>query len=172
MQKLRAGSTEEHWVDTCRNDLQQKARDLHLTDDNEYLLMRGVKTKRLKQNLCQKDAAAHPPSASCEGSPAPRRTTGIDRAPQCWPSNSGPEAIVCQQRPSEGRPYACSSTGRLRRLHGLPERRQREPTSLIISSEVRVFAQNGTSLRRCTESLHACLITTGGSLRRSNVFPK
>jgi len=43
------------WVDTCRNDVQQMARDNRMTDDNEYLLLRGFKAKRLKENLCKNE---------------------------------------------------------------------------------------------------------------------
>jgi len=51
LQQKRAGP--ELWVDTCRNDVQQKARDHSLTGENEYLLLRGVKAKRLKEKMCQ-----------------------------------------------------------------------------------------------------------------------
>jgi hypothetical protein len=43
------------WVDTCRNDVQQRARSLHLTEEHEYLLMRGCKAKRLEAKMSEPD---------------------------------------------------------------------------------------------------------------------
>jgi hypothetical protein len=47
-----AARGDDYWVDTCRNDVQQMARDYNMTRENEYLFMKGTKADRLLHHMC------------------------------------------------------------------------------------------------------------------------